>query len=467
MSAQTPGGRRRKHGLPTWIVAMIVFGVVLGSLVAAIFKPQLSTLAQQLTGDETRTIAFSGNHFLLEDASKVKVAGVPVGVVASADPGPNGGAIVTVVVDSAVVEAVGDHPSARLRANTLLGGLYNIELVPGGDRSATWEEQIPVERTRLPTEVDDLAEAMQPDALKGSRAGITQFEATLAQGGTQALKALLADAPATFRPGSEVLGAFRGQRPQTDLPELVRNLQASSGVLTRQDGQLDAIVASLRDTSKILSDTGGSVATAIDRLPKVLDTADSGLRRLNGSLDKLEATADPARATVRELENLLDRAAPVVADARPVVHDLRHAMEDTRPLLEGLTPFSKDLESVLDHLHGPVLDRLNGPIKNDFYAPYKGVGPYRDTKGDNPFFKELGYMFAGLNWAGAYVDPNGHAVGVQETMGFGALSPFAGLSPEKHLQPLANQLGGNLPAAPKPPAIPGLGGLPGDGKAGR
>lgn len=167
--AQGTGTPRLRRRLPLWVAALAVIGIMLLSLVLGLLKPQVTTLLMKLTGASTRTVHFTANQFLFEDVSKVKVAGVDSGVVSSVDPASDGGAIVTVVVDPEVVDTVGDQPSARLRPTTLLSGLFYIDLVPGGDRSAEWTEQIPVDRTRLPTEVDDVAERLQPDAPRARR----------------------------------------------------------------------------------------------------------------------------------------------------------------------------------------------------------------------------------------------------------------------------------------------------------
>lgn len=436
MTAPTSAGRpvRGRRKLPTWVLALIVFGLTLGALVAALYKPQLTTLGLQLTGAETREIHLPADQYLLYDASDVKVAGLDVGVVDKAERHPDGGAIVTVVVEDEVVHAVGDAPSARLRPNTLLGGKFYMDIVPGGDRTAEWTERIPVERTRMPVEVDDLAETLQPDALDGAKVAVTQFDATLEQGGADALKSLLATAPDTFRPATGVFEALRGTRPEVDLQNLVSNLQTTSAVLTREDGRLDAIVANLQDTSEVLADTSGPFAEAIDRLPAALDTADAGLVRLNGSLDRLENTAGPARASVQELDGLLERIEPVLADARPVVDDLRIAFQDTRPLVEDLVPASDGVANVMDDLRGPVLDRLNGPVNDAVYSPFKGTGPYRFTEDDTPFHEELGYMFTGLAKAGAYVDPNGHAVAFHPGGGLGTPEAVGEFSLEQMYQ---------------------------------
>lgn len=203
--AQGTGTPRLRRRLPLWVAALAVIGIMLLSLVLGLLKPQVTTLLMKLTGASTRTVHFTANQFLFEDVSKVKVAGVDSGVVSSVDPASDGGAIVTVVVDPEVVDTVGDQPSARLRPTTLLSGLFYIDLVPGGDRSAEWTEQIPVDRTRLPTEVDDVAERLQPDALEGAKAAVTQFDETLGNaGGNEALHELLATArrPSARPPGS-------------------------------------------------------------------------------------------------------------------------------------------------------------------------------------------------------------------------------------------------------------------------
>ncbi|WP_181781802.1 mammalian cell entry protein [Pseudonocardia pini] len=419
-AAKKPKQRKR---LPTAVVALIVFGLVVGALVAAIGKPQLASWFARLGGDEVRQVHFAANQFLLADTSKVKLAGVDSGVVDSVEPAPDGGAIVTLVVDEALVEAAGDTPSARLRPTTLLSGLFYVEIVPGGDKTEEWTQDIPVDRTRLPTEVDDVAERLQPDALEGAKAAVTQLDTTLGEaGGNEELHALLADAPGTLVPAGGALDALRGTRPDVDLPALVTNLQKTSAVLTKQDGQLDAIIATLKDTSGVFADTAQPVADAIGMLPATLDTTDAGLTRLDGSLDRLKDTAGPARPAVQELDGLLERAEPVLADARPLVADLRTALQDTRPLVGDLVPTSEGATRVLDDVEGPVLDRLNGPVRDALYSGYQGVGPYQYTQGDNPFYTEIGYMFTGLAKAGAYTDPNGHAVAFHPGPGIGTVS---------------------------------------------
>jgi phospholipid/cholesterol/gamma-HCH transport system substrate-binding protein len=438
-SPPRPAGGKRpadRRKLPTAVVALIVFGLVVASLVAAIAKPNIKILWSELTGSQTRVIHFAGDHFLLEASSKVKVAGIDVGVVDTVRPDPAGGADVTVVVDRDSVSEVGASPSARIRPTTLLGGLYYVEVIPGGDRTADWTDEIPIERTQLPVEVDDVAEALQPDALTGAKAAVTQLDSTLGGGGNDAIHQLLSDAPGTLGPAAGVLTALQGTRPDVDLQGLVTNLQKTSAVLTKQDGQLSSIVENLRDTSQVLGDTSQPVASAIDRLPATLDTTNAGLKSLDGSLDRLKDTAGPARPSIQQLDTLLGEAQPVLADARPLVSDLRAALVDTRPLVQGLVPASDGLKQVLDDVNGPVIDRLNDPVHTALFSGFTGTGPYKATQSDDPFYKELGYMFTGLDKAGAYTDPNGHAVAFHPGAGLGTASGVGNVSLEQMYQQL-------------------------------
>jgi phospholipid/cholesterol/gamma-HCH transport system substrate-binding protein len=428
---------RTRRKLPTSVVALIVLGLVAGSLVAGLGKPQIKSWARLLTGDPVRHVHFAADQFLFADASKVKVAGVDSGVVDSVTPAPDGGADVALIVDKGVVTTVGDTPTAKVRPTTLLSGLFYVEIVPGGDRTKPWAGDIPLERTQLPIEVDDLAERLQPDALQGAKTAVTQLDTTLGEaGGNDALHTLLADAPATLEPAGGVLAALRGNRPDVDLHRLVVGLQHTSAALTQKEGQLSQVVSTLHDTTSVFADTAAPVATAIDHLPGALDTADTGLHALDGSLDKLRDTAGPARPIVQKLDDVLTTAQPVLAGARPVVADLRTALTDVRPLVDGLVPASQGTTAVLDDLRGPVLDRLNGPVKDFTFSGFQGTGPYQYTHGEDPFYQELAYMLAGVDKAGAYVDPNGHAVAFHPGVGPGTVPGFGNVSLEQMYQQL-------------------------------
>lgn len=414
------------------LVGLIAAAVVAAMLVGSIVKPQLRTW---LMDGDYRRIHLPADHFLLADASTVKVAGVDAGVVDEVERAGDGTAIVTVKVEDEVLDSVGTRPSAAIRPNTLLGGKYYIDIKPGGERGH-WADEIPLERTRLPVELDDVAQTLQPDALRGAAATLKQLDKTLGAGGTEAVQELLAETRDTMRPAARVLDASRGSSARTDLSHLVTGLDTTAGVLTRQEGRLAEILTDLHDTTSALAANSPALAAAIDRMPSALDSTKAAMADLRTSLAKVRETAGPARDSVVELGAFLRKADPVLARAVPVVGDLRKAMRDTRPMVDDLVPVSVRGTEVLDRVAGPVLKRVNGPIADAVLTPYQGTGPYQHTKGDQPFYRELGYMFSGLNATGAYVDKNGHAVAFQPGGGLGTVSGIGPLSLEDMFQHL-------------------------------
>jgi len=425
------GGMSRSRKL--LLVGLVVVIAGMASLLGSIYKPQLQTW---FADGEYRAIRLPANNFLIDNVSVVKVAGVDVGTVDDVVRQPNGTAKVTVKVSDAALRSVGSQPTAALRPHTLLGGKYYIEVRPGGDRESEWTEPIPLERTRLPVEVDDIAQTLQPDALDGATTAVRQFNETLGAGGDKQLRRLLGAAPDTLAPGAKALAALRGTSPNTDLTQLVSGLDATAEVLTRREGQLQAILSDMDTTTSALADGSGALAASVDRMPATLDTVSAGMRHLRNTLRTLRNTAGPARPTVRELGATLRTADPVFERAVPVMRDLRVAMAGTRPLLRELVPVSARGTKVLNRLDGPVLDRINGPIKHAVLTPFHGTGPYRHTSGDAPFYQELGYMFSGLNATGAYVDDNGHFVAFQPGGGIGTVSGVGPMTLEQMFQHL-------------------------------
>jgi phospholipid/cholesterol/gamma-HCH transport system substrate-binding protein len=408
VTAQHAGPRKRTRKFWTTTTIGVIF--IVGLIVAAIVvfnKPAIQTL---LKPGDWRTIQLQGNRFLFGSISQVKVAGVKSGIVQKVEPGPDGKAVATVKMHHDAVEKLGSEPSAVVRPNTLLGGLYYISLRPGGDRTKKWTEQIPADRTRLPVEVDQVAQGLQPKALQGTRTTIQQYDKTLERGGGKQLDAVLHDAPGTLRPGTKVLEALQGTRPNMDLPELVDNLEKTGRTLTTHEDQLPSIVHDLGTTSNVLADTAKPTSQAIHELPGTLDTANKGLGQLHTTLDKLKNTSKPAQPAVKQLTKTLDALNPVAVKAVPVVKKLRGALHETRPLVKDLVPTSRRTTTVLNDLHGPVLDRINGPIAKTVLHSYHGSGPYKHSGGSMPVYKVVGHALTGFDMAGAEADKNGNAV---------------------------------------------------------
>ncbi|MPY85900.1 MAG: MCE family protein, partial [Actinophytocola sp.] len=279
--SKTATGRIQWRSPVTIGVIFAVTALIAGVLLFV--KIQITTTLSPGTSFD---IQFTGNHGLLPYSSKVKVAGIPVGVVTSVEQEPDKTATVTVKIDDDAVDQLGSAPSASIRPTTLLGGNYYLDLKPGGDRVA-FAGSIPAERTELPVELNDISHALQPDALAGLKKSIPRLNKTLGNGGSDALDRLVADAPDTLDPAADVLRSVRGTRPRKDLPDIVRGLESASLVLSEQQGQLDSTVTDLRGTVDVLDARSQDIADTVRDLPTALDSADAGIQRLDRSLGKL------------------------------------------------------------------------------------------------------------------------------------------------------------------------------------
>lgn len=412
-------------------VAFIVVALIAG--VALFQKNKLLTM---LDPGETITVEFAAAHQLREYVSDAKIAGVPVGVVTSVRRAESGVTEVKAKVDGEELDKLGTAPSAKIRPTTLLGGNYYLDLRPGGQRGR-FDGTIPAKRTALPTELGDVASALQPDARKGVRSSIRDLDDTLRQGGTKQLKELARRAPDTLDPAAGVFNAVRGTRPKTDLPKLVSGLEASSRALADQHGQLSGIVGDLATTSGILDRRARDIAAAIEGMPETLRAADDGLRRLDGTLTKLADTAGPARPAVRELGSTLERLDPVLVEARPVVNDLREVLAQARPLVSDLNPTSRKLRSTVEDLRGPVLERVNGPILDTLNSPWQGTGRYAGSGSKRPLYQELAHLAATADRA-TMVDENGSMLNFHAGFGPGSVAGLP-ISLEQMFRHLAGQ----------------------------
>jgi phospholipid/cholesterol/gamma-HCH transport system substrate-binding protein len=400
----------------------VTLGVLflVGVLVAGLALFQKNRIVATIRPGDTVRAEFTRDNHLRPFVSKVKVAGVPVGVVTGVGRDDDGVTEVSMKLAGGTREKLGTAPSAAIRPATFLGGNYYVELRPGGDPGRP-HGTIPARRTTTPVELDRVLETLRPKAREGLRSTVRQLDATLDADGRDAVEKLLRSAPGTLEPAGDVLAAARGRNPDEDLTDVVSGLESAARVLTRRDGQLDGIVRDLRTTTAVLADQSAPVADTLAGLPATLRTTRAGLTRLDGTLERVRVTATAARPAVRELDRLLAKADPVLADARPLVRDLRPLLADARPVVEQLVPAARTGTGVLDDLSGPVLDRVNGPVMRTVLSPYKGTGKYQGSGSDKPLYQEVGYMIAGLGAVSKQVDANGPALSFQPGLSPGSV----------------------------------------------
>jgi len=404
----------------------VVLAVVIVVMVGLYFKPTVQTA---LRSGETITAEFDSNHKLTENESRVLFAGLNVGVVRDIER-RDGLTVVSMKVDRSALEQLGAQPSARIVPNTLLSGVFGVELSPGGGSGAFEDDVIPRERTRTPVELDRILESLPAPTRAHLQNFVGQFGDTLASGGRDALRDLVQDAPRTLKPSNVVLRAARGTRPGVDLPRLVTNFEATASVLSQHRGQLSDIFASLQQTTAVLSDESPALTTGIRSLPDALRVTRTGVVDLRGTLERLTATSTKMRPVAAELDSLLRELGPVLREARPLLVDLRPLTRNARPLFDELVPVATRTTRVLHHVRGPVLERVNGPIIDTLTNPWQGTGPYKESGGgyqaDHKFYEELGYLVAQADRGSMYQDGHGSMLGFQVGFNLDSFAPAIG-----------------------------------------
>lgn len=247
--------RFERFSAPKVGLVMLTLLLVVG--VALFRKTQIETA---LTPGDDVTVTFARDYQLRSYVTRVKIAGIPVGLVTGVSSQPGGTTTATLHLDKGVVGRLGEEPSAAVRPTTLLGGNYYVELTPGGDPGSA--RAIPASRTTVPVELDRVLDTLQPRARLGVQRTLRELDATFGERGSAAVRGLVSKAPSTLRPLGRTLTALRGQDP-SDLSALVANLESTARTLSDEDNQVDTSVVGLAKVSRTLADTAPAISATV------------------------------------------------------------------------------------------------------------------------------------------------------------------------------------------------------------
>jgi phospholipid/cholesterol/gamma-HCH transport system substrate-binding protein len=392
-------GDQRLLGLTRVQVGLVAVALTIVASWAMFSKARILTALRPGTQVSAE---FARQYKLVPFASKVKVAGVPVGVVTGVEPS-DGGVRVEMKIDGDARDALGNEPSAAIRPVTLLGGgsisVY-VELIPGGD-PGSFHGVIPAERTSLPVELDRVLEVLTDEPLAGLRTSVQQLDETLRNGGTEAVDGLLADAPQSLVPAGEVLDALRGSDGD-DLSDVVVGLESLAERLAASEDRTDALLTGADSLASTLERRSGELRQAIATMPSALDHATGALVGVDEALDRLERVSSPMVPALNALTAVLRDAAPVLLEARPLALEARPMVADLTVVLEQLVPIVSDGTQMVRDVSGPVMDRVRNPIITTLNSPFR----------DSPdlLYQELAYMLTGLDGIAKITDPNGAAI---------------------------------------------------------
>ena len=399
--------------------------VALTAVVLAFKAPILTKLR---SGDAI-TAEFSDSYRLRPNESKVKLAGLKVGVVSQITYTDRGTALVSMKVDDDAIQVLGSKPTAVIAPLTILGGVYSVELRQGGGSGAFEGDSIPVSRTSVPVELDRILERLPGETRLHTQSMVGKLGATLGSS-NEAIERVARTAPGVMNPATDVFLGAQGTRPGSDLPQIVGNFYHVADVLTQEDGELDRIVQRFEQTTGVLAAHSENLAAGFESLPETLRASRSGLHSLGDTLDRLRGTAEAFKPAALEMAPLLRTTNPVLKKARPLMADLRPLMADADPLMQQLAPAVDRGTQVLDQVKGPVMERVNGPFTDMMMNTWRGVGPYKGNgagpQADHTFYQELGYLFVNMDRASMTQDSQGSMLGFQVGVGQASLEglPF-------------------------------------------
>lgn len=290
-----------------------------------------------------------------ESRQEVRIAGVTVGKIVSAEPLPNGNARVMMSLEQG--HPVYSNARAVLRSKAPLNLMY-IALDPGDPSSERLPENgtIPVSQTDRLVQPFELLHKLDERTQSALTSLINQADAALASA-PQHLPQGLRSTNATltkFRPVVEQL-----QNRRETISKLVTSLAQISTAVGKDDRRLARLTTSLQVSLSVLAkrdeELGATLAqvpgftgdleqamTSTGRLTKQLNPTLDGL---NGASEELPDALTRLTDTVNNADELVDIARPVIGRAKPVVADLRPLAGDLKPALDDLAPVTEHLPS--------------------------------------------------------------------------------------------------------------------------
>ncbi|WP_370250401.1 MlaD family protein [Nocardioides sp.] len=400
---QIPARLRRLSTTQVGAIA-VALALVIGTLL--FLKTQIGVA---LRAGETVTVEFSRDYKVRPNVTRVKVAGVPIGVVTDVEAAGDGSRV-TLKVDEGIRELLGSEPSAAIRPTTILGGNYYIDLKPGGDRGVAAQGPIPATRTTVPVELDATVGMLTRPARDAVRQDIALVDDIFSGPATPALRRFVRTTPPALRSSALLLRAVAGTRPAQDLTDAISGLDSVARQLTEDREALAADIEGLATVASTFADRSADIRSAVDRAPQTLRSSRSGLERLDSVLAEVIETSEVAMPSAEALTSLLRTAPGDLSEVRPVVRNLRPLMKDLSPALADLDPSARKLQTVVNDVKSPVISRINGPVLDTLNSPVGGA--------DSPLgYEQIAYMFTILNLNSMTTDSNGAMINFQPGVG--------------------------------------------------
>ncbi|WP_026910507.1 MlaD family protein [Patulibacter minatonensis] len=291
---------------------------------------------------------------LLAKGSPVRIAGVPVGtVVGSGRHGDGQDAEIRLRIDGDGRRTLRRDASLRIRPRLFLEGNFYVDLQPGSPDAPAMPDGgvIPVTRTAVPVQLDQVLAALPADTRGGLRETVHglgdalgsfpkaadrtgQDPAVAALPGGRALNRTLATSPKALQDSAAVLTALRG-RKTGDLSRAIDGLGATTDALGEDQAALRGAVRDFATTVTATGDAGASLRASVAALARTSATGRTAFAALDRAMPATRTAASDLTAAMRETPATIDASLPWLAQARPLLGqaELRGLLDDVRPTL--------------------------------------------------------------------------------------------------------------------------------------
>ncbi|MDO9409155.1 MlaD family protein [Patulibacter sp.] len=366
---------------------------------------------------------------LLAKGSPVRIAGVKVGkVVDTGRYGKSEYAVIRMQVDEDGRKVLRRDASIRIRPRLFLEGNFYVELQPGTPDAPSMPDggTIPVTRTSVPVQLDQVLTTLQADQRKALQATVgglgdgfgstptakedaSQDEAVRGKTGGQALNEALKTSPQSLRDGAKVTTDLRG-RVNGDLTKAIAGIGDVTAALAQDQRALSGAVRNFDTTVSTLADNSGSLQSTVRELGRTSSTARIAFGSLRRALPPTRTTARDLTAAMRELPGVITAGRPWLRQAAPLLSEkeLRGLLGDVRPTLQDIARLTRESRTWV-----PELSSFTACM-NRVFLPTLNVkvddGPL-SANVEN--YKEFWYGVVGMAGEGQTFDGNGSKLRLQ------------------------------------------------------
>lgn len=297
----------------------------------------------------TVKVAFAGTAGLTPGAGQpVNVAGVQVGQVGAVEL-RDGRSIVSLTMNKEKLPTVFADAKADLIPRTPLKDLQ-VELFPGtrGSRPLAQDAVIPVSRTTIPIDADELLAALDGDTRQYLEVLLAETDRGIGDRGPD-LRRVLAELKPTAKQLASLTKAVRGRR--VALRGLVHELSIIAEAAGEKDTELASLVTTGNATLQALAAEQQALRSSVRDLPGTL-------RRVRGTLQSVEAFTAELNPALQRLQVPAKRIVPALRALDPVTEEapgilrtqLRPLVREARPLVRELRPAATELTAAVPDL---------------------------------------------------------------------------------------------------------------------